>query len=172
VIAVEQFCGPPGGQGQHFIRCFELDDMELIRKCSAESERHLRRAVYEAYDAGISFYIEKCYRFKTQYEMIPLTDVLKDYVEQLQSIERIQEELIAENRTVEKTDNKEEYSERKKPQFDTLKHISRQWEAARGELNKILKQKVHEDRKFLITTALAALGILATIVLGAITLCG
>lgn len=158
--------------GQHFIRCFGLDDMEQIKKCSTEAERHLRRAIYEAYDAGISFYIEKCHRFKTQYEMIPLTDVLTEYVKQLQSIERIQEELIAENRTVEKNDNKEEYSELKKPQFDTLKTISRQWEAGREELNKALKRKIREDRKFLLTTALAVLGILATIVFGAIALCG
>lgn len=152
--------------GQHFIRCFEQDEIATIQKCAIAAERHLRRAVYEAYDAGISFYIEKCYAFKTQYEMIPLTEVLKDYVEQTQSIERIQEELIAENRTVEKNDNKEDYAERKKPQFDALKSISRNWEAAREELNKRLMLKTRDDRRFLITLFLSFLAILVTFVLG------
>jgi hypothetical protein len=79
--------------GYHILKALIVEEdhaPELVSREIEKAKGHAKRAIYDASEALIVYYLEKAANFHTRHESSAcVTDVLPNYVEELQQLERI-----------------------------------------------------------------------------------
>lgn len=130
--------------GQHLTRIIEQGSHEEVIRCLKEGERHARRAIYDAYDASILFFLDDMIAFDTDFKDICISPVYPGYIKRKQQVNEIQKQIAQEDRTR----DKDEFLQQKKEQLETLKIISEELPPARQELNKLKEQAKIKSRRW------------------------
>lgn len=126
--------------GQHVARALAVDDAETAAGCIQEAIKHIRRAEYDAYDALVQFYLDRCSCFKEDYKFIPISPIIPTYPEDCARITEIQDEISKEDRK-----QKEVYVQGKSRQSADLRQIHRRWDSLRDEINKVVLATRKQD---------------------------
>lgn len=140
--------------GQHVARALAADNQGSALENLDQAVRHTHRAEYDAYDAAIQFYLQRCIAFREDYKHLVISKTISSYHDDLVALENIKDEIAKEARK-----NREIYIEGKQKQYEALKAINRKWELAREELNKCLLIDRNNRVKWLVGIAVAILGI-------------
>lgn len=143
--------------GCHLSRYFlELDHKkELLR-----SANHCKRAIYDVYETGISYYLIKLDKFTEDYQNVVITDVLPDWVKLFEEIENIREFIIdrqdqedvsngstdqvsdsCSDSDCESSNDRHDYYQTCEDSFDKLRDIFKTATISRSELNKLIKKQ-------------------------------
>lgn len=141
--------------GQHITRAFMATDINAALKCFDEGLRHIRRAIYDAYDASVNYYLEQCRLFESDYKNITITSINNNFIAEKKGLERLKESIAQEDRS-----RTEDYYESKKEQIRIVKEIYENWDVSRGESNKLMKRQMLRTWIAILTLLLAALGLL------------
>lgn len=144
----------------------ETPDIEELRS----AERHCMRAAYEAGEAGLLAGLSAVSQFRTEFQDVAITDVLKDWIEIQEFCHRLQDEVLGRNR--ENGDDRLQDSTLYTDAFVRLVEICRRLDLARDELNKKIAQMGEQTRRFLVTIVVGILAILATGVFGILQVMG
>ena len=132
------------------------DDEEL-----SAAERHCMRASYEAGEAGILAALAEIDVFQQDYRLVPITDVVPNWLTILSECQKTKETVLAadrENGSVRSIDHRL-YEE----VFDTLSGYCKLLEIAREELNKKLKASRTFWQLGVVTALLALAGVVVAI---------
>lgn len=141
--------------GQHLARILLLSDKEKILHEIETGKNHAKRAIYEAYDAAILFYLKQFKQFNEEFKAIPITPSYPRYTEDKARLHTLMSDIAAEDR-----ENGEEYIEQKKQQLIIVREIVNQCDSAREELNKQKRAKRTSAMRFFVTFAIAFMGLL------------
>lgn len=145
--------------GQHIARAFLASTLESTLKCLNDAVRHTKRAMYDAYDASVNFYIAKCREFEGEYKDINITFINNNYLAEKAELNRVIDEISNEDRS-----HSEDYCEMKVVQIQIVEGIYKKWDDSRGELNKYRTC----ERKKTWYQLLGLLGACATLILSII----
>lgn len=119
---------------------------------------HCKRATYEASEAGILFAFDRIVEFKEDYRSVIISSVVPDWNEILALCETVTRR-IAETREAreDRTPDHKDFEQL----FDRLVAICNRLDAARDDMNKLVEHESQQARRFLLTTVLSVLGIVA-----------
>ena len=145
--------------GYHLLRALAddggIEDVAQIGRAVA----HCERAQYEAAEAGIAYALDFIEQFKKDYKEIRIGDVVQNYQEIIKTA-RDAQNLLTRTRSTKPSDDRGELSDPREymEMFYRLKDIRETLEDAREELNKIIRDRVRESRKFMIWLVFAIVG--------------
>jgi len=131
----------------------ETDDNNIF-----DAERHCKRAIYDSMEIGITYYLDEIGAFKKEYDRIPITDVVSEYVGDLQKLREVQNFISSKNRH-----QFENSWEDLQNYFDELEKIYDRLDAARSELNKKVNTWRRNLAIGLFSVALSILGLIVAI---------
>jgi hypothetical protein len=147
----EKLCIPTVNQlryaGNHLSKYLLDPQQEELTKAA----NHCKRAIYDAYEAGIYYFLSEIKSFQGDYKHVVITEVLKDWVEVQQKINQIKS-FVASPESFKKEDRFRDCH----GYFDDLRDILDKLEAARGELNK----KIRKERRTTLGIIIAACGLI------------
>jgi hypothetical protein len=122
----------------------EAEKIEEYKKAIA----HCERACFDSLDAQLQFCLRECKTFSNDYKLVVISRVIPNYIDNRTLIENIKDDL-------KKQSNKESRWQCIEKYLNEVSNISKQWNNAREELNKILKEAVdkrwHDTVKLLCT---------------------
>ncbi len=128
---------------KHLLDAIEEDvGSARYNRLISEILSHCHRAIYDAMEIGILYYEKQIRLFKQDYRKVQITDVIKDYPKHLVSVnttivniaETINRNSDSEAELVQKRDDIQK-------QFEQVETIAREFEAARPELNKLVRKR-------------------------------
>ena len=146
--------------GQHLCRSLDAATSADAVEEMERATRHVRRAIYDAYDAGINFYIEKCRSFKDDYKNEVPSAVNPDYVSEKKKLQDLTDTIAEEDRQ-----EKETYAGIKQQQFILVRDITTKWELCREELNTKIRKDKFTSRIMISSLVVAISGLIVTIIL-------
>lgn len=117
--------------GQHVARSFSAETQDASLQCMGHAIQHARRALYDAYDAGINYSLGQCKNFQEDYRHEVISHVNSNYSNEKYEIEQLVHAIAQENRS-----QPEMYAMQKESQFSKIKLIADKWDSTREELNK------------------------------------
>jgi hypothetical protein len=141
--------------GYHCVKSLQGDE-EKKQHHIIQGQRHCKRALCDVLEAGIYFHLDRIRLFNVDYLRDPITDEVADYAALKSQVAEAQQ-FLASN-TLHKSRAEWVICDE---HYRTLKAVADRLEAARPELNK-------RRRNRLTVYWLAALGIVATVVIGAV----
>lgn len=122
---------------------------------------HCKRATYEASEAGLLTAFGKISEFKADYQQVVVSSVVQDWTEILTKCDSYRDRITEARQTgVDRTIDHTKFRDA----FLDLVAVCRRLDHARDELNKQIQQKQVDARRFIVTTVLAVLGVLITLV--------
>ena len=121
-----------------------------------QAEGHCKRAIYDAVEASIIFHVESFKKFQDDYRKIVITEVVREYPEYKKRINKI----VSFIRPVDK-ENKEEIYQKCLKYNEEIKEITATLDAAREELNKVIRKERARTQR---NTILVIAGILSVII--------
>lgn len=143
--------------GYHVLRSIAHIDEKSFESELAKAANHARRAIYDAAEAQVIFYLEKVQSFQIRHKhSASLTDVMGNYIELMHEVKSAQEE-ISLIRQKKLPVERAEYYQKCHPHIQKLKNIVSQLDVAELE---IAKKEKHSARVFVITLAATFAGIL------------
>lgn len=155
--------------GDEYLNKDELHD-ELHDELK-KAKNHCQRAIYDANEAGVVYYLERIRKFKEDYESETITDIVPNYISHLAKAKEIKNFLwvvgkksLSEraeglNRIDKEKDNND--YQKSDEYFIQLQKIDDILDLARPELNKKIEK---QRKKMLISISGLAIGILAILV--------
>lgn len=150
--------------GYHILKAFMVEEdhaPELINSEIEKAKGHAKRAIYDASEALIVFYLEKAASFHSRHENSAcITDVLPNYVEDLQQLEHIKSEIKKIRSDEQAYKNRDTHYEKCLPFIENLGNIVSRFEQANPL---IIKKERHSTRSFIIQTLGLIFGIIASI---------
>jgi preprotein translocase subunit SecE len=117
---------------------------------------HCQRAIYDAYETGILYFLTEIDTFENDYRKTVITDVLIDWVESKKIVNECRN-FIARRTEIDKENHFKECEDT----YDKLKSIIEKATHARQELNKIIKKERKQSFILILTFILVILAILA-----------
>ncbi|RJQ20295.1 MAG: hypothetical protein C4560_05210 [Nitrospiraceae bacterium] len=132
--------------GCHLARYLRSDGSNTNKDELLKAANHCKRAIYDVYETGISFFLLNLDKFKDDYKSVVITDVMSDWITDLETIESIRDRASETSRN-NPGDHFREFEE----MFDQLKAIVKKASIARTELNKQLKAQRRNSAIFWIT---------------------
>lgn len=146
--------------GSHLIQGLvarDKDEEQLEREQLERACKHCRRALYDAWEAQILYYLEKISAFQHDYRNVVISDVLSNYTELSMSIQQSRDAILK----AQAMPDKEERCLTIAGHVDVLAKIQQTLDASRDELNK----KMRKERYIYWVGVLGVLGsILALVV--------
>lgn len=121
--------------GSHLIQGLvarDKDEEQLERAC-----KHCRRALYDAWEAQILYYLEKISAFQHDYRNVVISDVLSNYTELSMSIQQSRDVILK----AQAMPDKEERCLTIAGHVDVLAKIQQTLDASRDELNKKMRKE-------------------------------
>jgi DNA repair exonuclease SbcCD ATPase subunit len=141
--------------GYHLINALETSDLREQLQEFEKGVHHCRRASYDAIELGLINELEQVMDFENDYRLVPVPNVLPDYVQLMERVEEIKEKL-GQN---EKAPDRKTYYEEAESHLKELKKITRKLKVSRTELNKHLAGERTKSRRWAAGIILAALGL-------------
>ncbi|GBE37820.1 hypothetical protein BMS3Bbin08_00417 [bacterium BMS3Bbin08] len=117
--------------GQHLTRFISANDKEELRKAA----NHCQRAMYDAYETGIIYFINEINNFGKDYRKTVISKILPGWVGYQQTVDKIK--TFVDNRN-EKERHRQ--TEECKENFKSLNIIFNETKYSRDELNKTIKK--------------------------------
>ncbi|MCJ2029115.1 hypothetical protein MKK50_06815 [Methylobacterium sp. J-043] len=131
-------------------------DVEELRKAI----RHAQRATYEAAEAGIQIALREIDLFKSNYQLVTIGDVVKDWQDILVKRKEAERSL---NQPREVGDNRDLDHERHKSFFRDLSSTANRLDLAREELNKKMAAERRLKIRFVVPICIAITAVCVTI---------
>lgn len=119
--------------GSHCARALLAPAADKRAELILESEKHCRRAIYDALEIGLAHRLRGIDEFLEDYRLVPISPVVSTFNEDLAAIQQIRDSIAGRNRHDVETDDEWQLMQQ---QFDRLTEIQSRFEAARGELRK------------------------------------
>ncbi|MCC6598083.1 MAG: hypothetical protein IT559_04780 [Alphaproteobacteria bacterium] len=138
--------------GRHLIDFLNNNDVEELRK----AKRHCKRAIYDANDIGIQFYIEDIDLFKDDYKDVVIQDVLTKYLDYLDDRDAA-EDFLEHGRQA--GDDRDAFYEAAGEHYEKLKIAARDMERCREELNKKTNSIITSQKQVRMGTILTIIGL-------------
>lgn len=145
--------------GHHLLQALDdsgqvADEEQLRRACS-----HCERAMYEAAEAGVISLLRSLAQFQQDYKDIVVAEVVPTYGDCKAMARKARELLIrGRSKAVAANETASEYMQA----FREFRAASEQLEDARDDLNAKLTDQKRGTRQFIVTTAIALLGVVGT----------
>ena len=117
--------------GYHLLQALNLDSSEERAIQITKAENHAKRAIYDAVEVGVLEKMGAVKRFKNDYRVVGIHDIVPGYVDKLSTIRKIQQSLNEYNMH----DRAVHYQECM-DSYRLLKDMAELFEDARPELNK------------------------------------
>lgn len=140
--------------GYHILKAIMAEDDHAPELVSGEIEKakgHAKRAIYDASEALIVYYLEKAANFHTRHENSAcITDILPNYVEDLQQLERIKSEIEKVRSDEQAYKNRDTHYEKCLPFIENLGSIISRFDQA----NPLIIKKEHKSTQNFIIQAL------------------
>ena len=149
--------------GHHLLNSLATGDTNKFCDELGKAERHCQRAMYEASESGIIYFLDIVNEFAGDYKDVPIPEVIQDYSNTLILARKARKQL-QEGRL-----NRASAEEQAGEYMDTFCELEGKIEtlqASRSELNKVKVVQVKNYRRFMITMMLALIGV----IISAITL--
>lgn len=150
--------------GYHILKALMADDNHAPELVSSEIDKakgHAKRAIYDASEALIVYYLEKAAAFHTRHENSScITDVLPNYVEDLQQLEYIKSEIAKIRSDEQAYKNRDTHYEKCLPFIEGLGSIVSRFDQANPL---IIKKERQSTRNFIIQTLGLIFAIIGTI---------
>ena len=149
--------------GHHLLNSLASDDTSKFCAELRKAERHCQRAMYEASESGIIYFLDIVNEFANDYKDVPIPHVIQDYSNTLILARKARKQL-QEGRL-----NRASAEGQAGEYMDTFRELEGKIEtlqASRSELNKVKVVQVKSYRRFMITMMLALIGV----IISAITL--
>jgi len=127
--------------------------------------KHCKRAIYDAIEVGITFYLEVLKLFFYDYRLVVITPIIPDLTAIKIRISEIRD-FITKPRTNERVAFWEECTQL----FIEIQQIAAQFENSREELNKISEQHRIESQRHRHSTILTYVGIIIAILVSVLTI--
>ena len=146
--------------GHHLLKALVISDQDEFRKELGEVEDHCHRAMYEASEAGIMYFIRLLKQFDRDYKDVVVSNTIPSVLE-IRKLGAQAAAKLSGGRLNRKTPTAQvqEYME----MFRELKDGVEILEANRDELNKVKKKEIRDSRRFiaqaLFWIAVVAIGI-------------
>lgn len=144
--------------GYHIVKALLSEDETILDQELKKAEGHAKRAIYDASEAQIIFYLEKAEEFQKRHiRSDSITDIIPNYVNLLRQLEDIKQQIDLIRKDQDAYRNRAEYYDNCIPNIDELRSI-----------NSTLKQAtpliVEKDRKKAKTFILIAMTLFVTVV--------
>jgi DNA repair exonuclease SbcCD ATPase subunit len=150
--------------GYHILKALIAEEdraPELVNNEIEKAKGHAKRAIYDASEALIVFYLEKAANFHTRHENSAcITDVLPNYVEDLQQLEQIKSEIKKIRDDEQAYKNRDAHYEKCLPFIESLGTIISRFDQANPL---IIKKERQSTRTFIIQALGLVFGIIAAI---------
>ncbi|WP_019895290.1 hypothetical protein [Hydrogenovibrio halophilus] len=152
--------------GYHIIKALLAeDDQATLVKEIEKAEGHAKRAIYDASEALIIFYLEKAELFQQRHSNNASTiDVLPDYVECLEQLESINESIGRIRRDGSAYKNRDQYYEQTLPFIEQLSKIIFKFDKANPIIIKKEREKTTGFILKVMTLIATVFGAIAAIV--------
>ena len=155
--------------GHHLLNSLGSDDREGFDRELRKAESHCQRAMYEASESGILYFLGLVHEFGVDFKDVPITPVVPDYASTLALAKKARDQLgagrldraSAEQQAAEYM----ELFEKLEGKIETLK-------ASRSELNKVKANQVTDRRRFVVGVMIGAVGIAIAIITLVVRLLG
>ena len=147
--------------GHHFMQSVGADDAEAA-DLRRKSFSHCQRAMYEAAEAGIMSWLKEINTFKNDYRHLVVSSVVPNYAMILTAAKEAQAALA---RGRSNRNSVEEHAEEYMGIYRNLLEYVSTLDSSRDDLNATKRKEDGQFRRFVVTTALSAFGVLATILL-------
>lgn len=146
--------------GHHLLKGLAADERgesKSAEKDFEDAKDHCYRAMYEASEAGIGYYLDLFKAFEGDYRDVSISEIVPDYVNMRKLAKRAQQKLVEGrlNRA-----SPQEHTNGYMEVFGELRDAMDTLEESRGELNKVKTRQVKRHRQFLLTTFLVVAGLL------------
>lgn len=129
-----------------------------------EIKNHGERAIYDANEFAVLFFLEEITNFRTYYnEIHTISTVIPNYIECLRKAEEIKE--FIRNVTEQYIENREKYCSEIKIYVNELNKVVQTFRIAQPQVVVHLKEIEKKDRKFIITCLFSVLAILIAIII-------
>ena len=123
--------------GKHILDGLLAEDENERDEQFQRAHRHCERAVYEAYDSAIFYYFDQFGRFKDDYRMIVVSEVIADFV----SIEKLMQDARNFLETARRNSNaRGDYYKQATEWYERVSEAGKRLDAGREELNKKVDQ--------------------------------
>jgi len=141
--------------GYHLIRALASEHPSIDQELNKAAD-HARRAIYDAAEAQVIFFLEKVKDFQERHrKSASVTDVISDYVALMQQVEQAKKK-ISETRQKELPINRAEYYQQCEPHIQILRDIVARLELAEPE---IAKKEQKSARNFVLAALATVAGI-------------
>ena len=142
--------------GYHLIRALASEHPSIEPELNKAAD-HARRAIYDAAEAQVIFFLEKVKSFQERHrKAASVTDVVSDYLGLMQQVEQAKKQ-ISETRQRELPVSRSEYYQQCEPHIQALKKIVTQLDLAEPE---IAKKERKSAQNFVLTVAAAVAGLI------------
>ena len=148
--------------GHHLLKALTSDDGEVFKRELRKTESHCQRAIYEASESGILYFLGLVNEFAGDFKDVSITQVIPDYVSILSLAKKAREQLSAGRLN---RDSAEKQAADYMTTFHQLAEKIELLDVSRGELNKIKMRQVTADRRFLIVAVISAASLIASLII-------
>lgn len=124
---------------------------------------HLHRSIYDACEALISIQLTQLLKFQSDYQLVPVSTVVKNYQELMEKAESASSLIKGTHRG---HDDREKYYGKALEYASQLREINGILRASRDELNKQLAIERRNSRRWVIGAILTGTGIIAATIVG------
>ena len=149
--------------GYHLARALSTDPSSDVDAEISKAKNHCKRAIYDAYEVGIIFFLENLRQFSERHveNSDHVLAVIPTYVEDLAAVQKASD-FIGDIKKNYRNDRDQYYVEAQ-PHYQVLREISGKFLAAEPLVQrahrKAIKRDRRQTRRFITTTLLSILGI-------------
>lgn len=148
----------------HLLNALLAEDGNKRSEQFDRATRHAQRAVYDCHEAILLTTLDELRKFKEDYATVLVTDVIPDWIT-LESKAHEAKSFIEDIRNKTSHDeNREKYYSSIQPYVEELRGIGRRCDAARPELNKILRNNRRTRAMSILTFAISVAVLVVAIV--------
>lgn len=145
--------------GCHLSKSTVATDFETIKGELGKAKKHCKRAIYDALEVGITYYLERLRVFQEDYKTVVLSPIISDLSVIQAKIVEIRD-FVAKPRG----DDRADFWEGCTQYFYEIQQLSDKIENCREDLNKVLLQQAHDQRQYTHKLILRYVGIFVAVI--------
>ena len=140
--------------GYHITRFIAAETTEAANEEFGKAEKHCKRAIYDAAEAGVTFQLEMIKAFQTDFRNVRIATVIPNYPEMRKQINAACDLIVEPRSTTERATYYEECSKH----LEILRELHKELESYREDLLQELQRVSRETRNGRITFASLLVG--------------
>lgn len=140
--------------GYHITRFIAAETIEAANEEFGKAEKHCKRAIYDAAEAGVTFQLEMIKTFQTDFRNVRIGTVIPNYPEMRKQINAARDLVVAPRSATERVAYYEECSKH----LEVLREAHKELESYREDLLQELQKNNRDSRNTLIGFATLLVG--------------